>query len=130
MKVSKKKQKSGRTNDNHLYIRNVRFECRLSPIEYDALVKRWEKSSSNSMASFARSCIFGEEDKIELQLKQQKKDQLDRLHLLSAINRVGNNVNQIAKKLNGNYGPKAQVLEDELAQIKAELKRLTGVAKE
>ena len=82
------------------------------------------------MASFARSCIFGEEDKIELQLKQQKKNQLDRLHLLSAINRVGNNVNQIAKKLNGNYGPKAQVLEEELAQIKAELKRLAGVAKE
>lgn len=130
MKASKKKQKSGRTNDNHLYIRNVRFECRLSPIEYDQLVKQWEKSSCNSMASFARGCIFGDEDKIELQFKQKKKDQLDRLHLLSAINRVESNVNQIAKKLNGNYGPKAQALEEELAKIKAELKCLTGIAKE
>lgn len=130
MKNNKKKQKPGRTNDDHLYIRNVRFECRLSPIEYDQLVQRWEKSSHNSMARFARSCIFGDEDKIELHLQQKEKSQVDRLHLLAEISRIGNNVNQIAKKLNSNYGPKAQALEDELTQIKAELKRLAGVAKE
>lgn len=130
MKQPQKKKKSGRTNDDNSLIRNVRFECRLSPHEYEKLVERWEKSSHNSMARFARSCIFGDEDKIELHLQQNKKDEVDRLHLLAEISRIGNNVNQIAKKLNSNYGPKAHALEDELTQIKEELKRLAGVAKE
>ena len=126
----KKKKKSGRTNDDNKYIRDIRIEFRLSPIEYLAFTNRWEKSSHNSMASLTRSCIFGEEDKIELHLQQKKSDQIDRLHILAALHRIGNNVNQIAKKLNGNYGPKAQALEEELAQIKAELQRLAGVAKD
>ena len=124
----KKKKKSGRTNDDNKYIRDIRIEFRLSPIEYLAFTNRWEKSSHNSMASLTRSCIFGEEDKIEIHLNQKKQAGLDRLKVQGALGKIGSNFNQLAKQLNSKYDfITAKTLIAEMEKIRLELERISDL---
>lgn len=123
------KQHPGRTNDDHRYKRGTRFEVRLSEIEYEALVAQWHKSGKhNSMARYARACIFGEEDKIEIHLNQEKQTGLDRLKVQGALGKIGSNFNQIAKQLNSKYDfITAKTLIAEMEKIRLELERISDL---
>lgn len=123
------KQHPGRTNDDHLYKRDTRFEIRLSAIEYETLVAQWHKSGKhNSMARYARACIFGEEDKIEIHLNQKKQIALDRFKVQGALGKIGSNFNQIAKQLNSKYDfLTAKTLIAEMEKIRIELERISNL---
>lgn len=124
--TAQQKQKPGRTNDEHRFKRTMRFEVRLSPIEYDALASRWGISGSNSMARFVRACIFGDEDKVALFWEQRRQDRLARLQVLAELGRMGSNVNQIARQLN-RYDPKsAAALAGQLQTVREELARIAA----
>ena len=119
----------GRTNDDHKFKRDTRFEVRLSPIEYDALVAQWHKSGKyNSMARYARACIFGDEDKIEIHLNQKKQAGLDRLKVQGALGKIGSNFNQLAKQLNSKYDfITAKTLIAEMEKIRTELEKISNL---
>jgi 16S rRNA G966 N2-methylase RsmD len=82
------------------------------------------KSAYNSMSRYARACVFGEEDKIEIHLEQKQKEKLNRLKIFVEINRIGHNLNQLTKQINFQYAFKAKDLIEELAHIKAELEKI------
>ena len=124
--MSNVKKISGRTNDGHQFKREKRFEIRLSKVEYEAFVENFEtQNRHNSFASFARAQIFGQEDFIELALKNIESANLERLQILSAISKIGTNVNQIAKKINSQYNfQPVESLNQELATIRGDLSKL------
>ena len=66
---------------------------RMSPDEFAQLEKNYLKSDENSMASFARKILTSDE------IKSVKKDE-SLVLLLNATNKIGNNINQIARQLN------------------------------
>jgi hypothetical protein len=125
---AKQKQKPGRTNDEHRFKRTLRFEVRLSPIEYEALALRWGDSGSNSLARYVRACIFGSEDMVALYWQQRGQDRLGRLQVLAELGRIGSNVNQIARQLNRYDGKSAATLAGQLQEVRAELARIAIAA--
>lgn len=93
------KVKSGQSGnlDKNKYIRTNRFEMRLSNEELAVLKNRFKESDLKVMASYAREILlYGsthskfEQNKINTELKLFTK----------AVNRVGNNLNQIARAIN------------------------------
>jgi len=123
------KQSPGRTNDDHQFKRTKRFDVRLSDVEYESLVDQWRKSGKhNSMARYARACIFGDEDKIEIYFNQKRQTGIDRLKVLGALGKIGSNFNQIAKQLNSKYEfMTAKTLLSELEKIKIELEKISNL---
>lgn len=123
------KQHPGRTNDDHKFKRNTRFEIKLSEIEYEALIEKWHQSGQhNSMARFARACIFGKEDIVEIHLNNTKQTNLDRLQVAGALGKIGSNFNQIAKQLNSKYDfITAKTLIAELEKIRTELEKISNL---
>ncbi|MGA4049816.1 plasmid mobilization relaxosome protein MobC [Ralstonia nicotianae] len=122
--TAQQKQKSGRTNDEHRFKRTMRFEVRLSPLEYEALAQAWAASGDNSLARHVRARLFGEADPVALFWQQQHQDQQGRMQVLAALFRIGSNVNQIARQLN-RYDPKsAEALGVQLQEVKEELARI------
>ncbi|QWQ12969.1 MobC family plasmid mobilization relaxosome protein [Ralstonia solanacearum] len=122
--TAQQKQKSGRTNDEHCFKRTMRFEVRLSPLEYEALAEAWAASGDNSLARHVRARLFGGADPVALFWQQQHQDQQERMQVLAALFRIGSNVNQIARQLN-RYDPKsAEALGVQLQEVKAELVRI------
>lgn len=123
------KQHPGRTNDDHKFKRNTRFEIKLSEIEYEALIEKWHQSGQhNSMARFARACIFGEEDIVEIHFNNTKQTNLDRLQVAGALGKIGSNFNQIAKQLNSKYDfITAKTLIAELEKIRTELEKISNL---
>ena len=119
----------GRTNDDHKFKRDTRFEVRLSPIEYDALVAQWHKSGKyNSMARYARACIFGDEDIVEICLNNKKQTNIDRLKVAGALGKIGSNFNQLTKQVNSKYEfITAKTLIAELEKIRIELERISNL---
>ena len=123
------KQHTGRTNDDHKFKRNTRFEIKLSEVEFEALVNKWHKiGRHNSMARYARACIFGDEDKIEIHLNQKKQAGLDRLKVQGALGKIGSNFNQLAKQLNSKYDfITAKTLIAEMEKIRTELEKISNL---
>lgn len=101
------KKHTGRSsNDDHNNtIRTHRVEMRLSPFEYNQLMKQWiERKNSegklyNSMASLIRNIIFKNAHKFELVLDELEDQKLDYARLLSELKIQGRNINAIAKTL-------------------------------
>lgn len=79
--------------DPNKFFRTKRFSMRMSPDEFAQLEKNYLKSDENSMASFARKILTSDE------IKSVKKDE-SLVLLLNATNKIGNNINQIARQLN------------------------------
>lgn len=122
--TAQQEQKSGRTDDEHRFKRTMRFEVRLSPMEYEALAQAWAASGDNSLARHVRARLFGNADPVALFWQQQRQDQQERMQMLAALFRIGSNVNQIARQLN-RYDPKsAEALGMQLQEVKAELARI------
>ncbi|MDW9228615.1 bacterial mobilization family protein [Burkholderia cepacia] len=80
------------------------------------------------MARYARACIFGDEDKIEIHLNQKKQAGLDRLKVQGALGKIGSNFNQLAKQLNSKYDfITAKTLIAEMEKIRIELEKISNL---
>lgn len=82
-------------------------ELRMSAGEYERLQALWKSSTATSRSEFLRDLVFG------CQLRT-KTDQATAYQL----SRIGNNLNQIARKLNSSFRVDGRDLGDELATLK------------
>jgi len=89
------------SDDGEQLKRTKVIEVNLSPLEYNSFKDEWRKTEFNSMAKFARYKLFGgQEHKIDLYWDFKDEERNLNKNLLSQLNKLGNNMNQIAKQLN------------------------------
>lgn len=104
--------------------RNVKFEIRLTKDEYQTLQDL--SSDYNSTSSYIRSKIFSQTE-VTINPKELLKS-IDLLYL--ELKRIGNNVNQIAKRLNENPNvlsdDVAKAFNEELSQYTKSTKKLSS----
>lgn len=93
-----KKKRTGQTGyePNNLK-RTHLFKIWLSEEEYQQLEKEALLAGASSLAKHARQILFADSHVRQQATQQQVKSHLE---LLAAINRIGNNINQIARALN------------------------------
>lgn len=93
-----KKKRTGQTGyePNNLK-RTHLFKIWLSEEEYQQLEKEALLSGASSLAKHARQILFSDSHARQQVTEQQVKNHLE---LLAALNRIGNNINQIARALN------------------------------
>ena len=95
---TEKKKRTGQTGyESNTHKRTHLFKVFLSEEEYYQLEKEALASGSSTLAKYARQVLFSNNHS-----KQQIADfeRQKHLELLAAMNRIGNNINQIAKALN------------------------------
>lgn len=80
--------------------RTIITPIRLTAPEYQRLAEQCRKSGL-SVSQVVRSALAG------LELRERPPDDLGRLY--TEINRIGNNINQIARKLNAGLGTRSDV---------------------
>lgn len=93
-----KKKRTGQTGyEPNTHKRTHLFKVFLSEEEYQQLEKEALASGSSTLAKYARQILFSDNHAKQqaIQLDKQKH-----LELLAAMNRIGNNINQIARALN------------------------------
>lgn len=96
--ITDKKKRTGQTgHEPNTQRRTHLFKVFLTEEEYQQLEKEALASGASSLAKYARQVLFSDNH-----TKQQKADfeRQKHLELLAAMNRIGNNINQIAKALN------------------------------
>ena len=97
----KKYPKVGRTRDEHIYKRSYSLDVKLSPYEKELIEKTYRELNFNSMSSYVRDKIFGPKTKfIDNYLDDKFKWKILTEKLFSDLNRIGVNLNQMAKKIN------------------------------
>ena len=80
------------------------------------------------MARYARACIFGDEDIVEIHLNNKKQTNIDRLKVAGALGKIGSNFNQLTKQVNSKYEfITAKTLIAELEKIRIELERISNL---
>lgn len=128
--IFKKKSGQSSNDDPNKIIRDKRFEMRMSSEEFAKFEQKFQESKCNSMASFARDILTSNQKSGEEPsgyLAQALILEVRKLTL--ALNKVGVNVNQIARILNTK---KDQTLStsmlEELAKYHQELKPLQAVS--
>ena len=103
---SRIKYKAGQSGtDGNYYLRSKRIEIRTSPQEYEQLEGLAQAGGYHNLAQFVRESSLTSKDIIS-PLARQK----ERSDWLYAINRIGNNINQIARQLNQGKAPDDDML--------------------
>lgn len=83
-----------------------RVEFRLTEPEYNHLVNDYKQSELPTLTHYARAMLF--KDMKKRPFKERKTTDAK---LINQVKRVGNNINQIARKLNsGEYGKESEEL--------------------
>lgn len=80
------------------------IKVRLTPSELDKLEELAQENSAKNLSDFIRQVIFTGKFKTTIQAQNYER-------LLYEVNKIGNNINQIAKLCNINGGVDIQVLE-------------------
>lgn len=107
------------SDDGEQLKRTKVIEINLSPVELKSFKDAWRKTEFNSMAKFARYKLFGgQEHKIDLYWDFKDEERNINKNLLSQLNKLGNNMNQIAKQLNS----KPEFLRQEATELLKSLK--------
>ncbi len=107
------------SDDGEQLKRTKVIEINLSPFELKNFKDAWRKTDFNSMAKFARYKLFGgQEHKIDLYWDLKDEERNINKNLLSQLNKLGNNMNQIAKQLNS----KPEFLRQEATELLKNLK--------
>ena len=107
------------SDDGEQLKRTKVIEISLSPVELKSFKDEWRKTDFNSMAKFARYKLFGgQEHKIDLYWDFKDEERIINKNLLSQLNKLGNNMNQIAKQLNS----KPEFLRQEATELLKSLK--------
>lgn len=142
MEIQKKKHPGQSGADGNSELRNIEVKTRVSPSEKKELDAQWSKSSEPKIAVFYRNKL------LSTLIKVENKNQLDAEHAVrlmqlakqtdvSQTGRMGSNLNQIAKKLNGKEPTTLREVIDSLraeideirktnTEVKAELRKLRG----
>ena len=117
-----KKKKTGQTGmEANTELRTHRFEMCLSPQEYKQLCGQAIASAENSLAKFARNkLLYGG----TIQAEQFKEERMAHKAVLTELARIGNNINQIARALNGDSDITTQMFET-LCQVEASFQTLS-----
>ena len=84
--------------------KSVMYSVRLTPLEYEALKSKCEKSGVE-VSEFVRSAMKGKNVSVIEGIPE----------MIVALNRIGNNINQIAKRINAG-GPAYQADMDEIRE--------------
>ena len=109
-------------------LRTIIVCCRFKPEELEQLKKLFESTRYRSFSAFLRDLILSPRSTIDL-LKETKQHGMDRgqkvkLDILRReMGYIGNNINQIAKKVNSLHF----VSRAELREILSELKKITNL---
>jgi len=95
--------------DGNTELRTKVVQFTLSATEYDSLFEQYMKSSCSTMAVYCRAKSLSKTIRVvsKSQLKIEKVAELYQLSKVTDIaqtSRMGNNLNQIARKLNSNEG--------------------------
>ncbi len=97
MNIEKKKRTGQTGYESNNLKRTHLFKIWLSQEEYQKLESEALKAGASSLAKHARQLLFsGSKARAEVAKIEQK----NHLQLLASLNRIGNNVNQIARALN------------------------------
>jgi gamma-glutamylcysteine synthetase len=97
MNIEKKKRTGQTGYESNNLKRTHLFKIWLSQEEYQNLEREALNAGASSLAMHARQVLFsGSKARAEIAKVEQKKH----LQLLASLNRIGNNVNQIARALN------------------------------
>lgn len=83
---------------NKVKNRTIRVEIRMNPSEYQNLQHLLKRSQHNNMSSFIRSKIFSK--KIDTDHKKRLEAYQNAGKLSDALNRIGNNFNQLIHGIN------------------------------
>jgi hypothetical protein len=80
------------------------LKVRLKPSEYEAMEKRFKKTTFQSLSEFGRAMILGKPQTI-LYRDKSMDDTLEELILLRReLNSIGNNLNQAMRNINSAHG--------------------------
>ena len=83
-----------------------RVEFRLTEMEYKHLVNDYQLSELPTLTDYARAMLFKD---MKSRVSRPRKTTDEKL--INQVKRVGNNINQIARKINsGEYGEKSEEL--------------------
>lgn len=107
------REKKGRSGSERRQMGKA-ISARLTPSEYTAIAEKAARAGL-SLSAYARACLLGDPG-----LRAKRAPPINRALLaetLAALNRVGNNVNQIAHNLNAGGHPDRAAI----AEAKAEL---------
>ena len=100
------KFKAGQSGeDGNSYLRSKRIEIRTSPQEYAQLEQRAQQMGYHNLAQYLREAGLSREYLVSPTTRQKEKSEW-----LYAINRIGNNINQIARHLNMGQDPDDEML--------------------
>lgn len=100
------KFKAGQSGeDGNSYLRSKRIEIRTSPQEYAQLEHRAQQMGYHNLAQYLREAGLSREYLVSPTTRQKQK-----ADWLFAINRIGNNLNQIARQVNAGHDPDDEIL--------------------
>lgn len=103
---SRIKLKNGQAGpDGNSYLRDKRVEIRVCQQEYEKLEKHALEAGYLNVAQYLRESGLTRKQITSPSTKQKEKNQW-----LYEINRIGNNVNQIARQLNQGHEPDEEML--------------------
>ena len=122
--ASQKKKQAGQTGfDGNDELRNKVVQFTVSPSEYIKLLELYSKSTSSTLAYFCR-------EKSLLSVPTNNKKHIISNHALEMfhLSKIGNNINQIAKKINSGESKDNIICElreelEELRKIKTRMIR-------
>lgn len=109
-------KKNGRAKKNSIPKKNCRLEIRLSKDELYDLTKKARKAGL-SKGAFVRRAVYGTEVK--------EAPPADVPYLISELNRVGYNLNQIAKVANAQQLVDVPLLRKTIGEVQTALKAIT-----
>jgi len=103
---SRIKLKNGQAGpDGNSYLRDKRVEIRVCQQEYEKLEKHALEAGYLNVAQYLRESGLTRKQITSPSTKQKEKNQW-----LYEINRIGNNINQIARQLNQGHEPDEEML--------------------
>lgn len=119
MKISRRKIQAGQSGNDGENVRNIELKMRLNEKEFSKIKAKMEKSQERIMAKFCREILLKTNDTSPGQTKLQTTE------ILYALSKIGNNINQIARRLNTEKNSYAELANE----LKAELDNLKGLQK-
>ena len=100
--------------DGNSYLRTQRVELRVCPQEHDTLCELASKAGFHSLAQYVRESALSRGN-VESPTTRHKAHTA----VLYALNRIGNNLNQVARKVN-----QGQPLDDEILLVLLQVQEL------
>ncbi len=100
--------------DGNSYLRNQRVELRVCPQEHDTLCEMASKAGFHSLAQYVRESALSRGN-LESPTTRHKAHTA----VLYALNRIGNNLNQVARKVNQGHP-----LDDEILMVLLQVQEL------